>query len=449
MPRERHAVLTRLLEWWRQADPAPPAFLPSYSAREQARREAHLDRYLQAVEAELRAAPGGRPEQAAAEERLAAAFRLFAREALDFEDRHLDLLLAGGFAQTGREFARAARLYDPSMRAGDIFQASRNAWTANGLQIILGLPARLTPAIFGYSMLYPCTDNYLDHPGVSKADKRAFNRRFGARLAGGRLAPAGRHEEQAWALVGLIESQYRRAEHPEVFASLCAIHRAQERSIELAGAGAGDVLEIVFEKGGASVLADAWLAAGTLAPMAVEFAFAWGVALQLGDDLQDVADDARDGIRTAFSEAAGREPLDAATNRAFHFGARVLADLDGIGPAAPPAIKELIRTSFFMLLTGAAGEARQFYSAAYVRDLERRSPFTFEFLRSRRRRFARKRGILERLVGAFPAWDAPPEGILTTGTWPHCHPGAMRHPGPVLSAQDPTSADIGSLLVRG
>ena len=406
--------MTRLLDWWRQADPAPPTFLPSYPAREQARREARLDRYLEAVEAEVRAAPR---EQAAAEERLTAAFRLFGREALDFEDRHLDLLLAGGFTETGREFARAARLFDPSMSSDDIFQASRNAWTTNGLQIMLGLPARLTPAIFGYSMLYPCTDNYLDHPAVSKADKLAFNRRFGARLAGGQLAPAGRHEEQAWALVSLIEGQYRRTDHSDVFASLCAIHRAQENSLELhRGAGAGaDVLEIVFEKGGASVLADAWLAAGTLSPTASDFAFAWGVALQLGDDLQDVAADARDGIRTAFSEAAGREPLDAATNRAFHFGARVLADLDGIGATAPPAIKELIRTSFFMLLTGAAGEARQFYSAGYIRELERRSPFRFEFLRSRRRCFTRKRGILERLVRAFSVSDVSREGSLPLG----------------------------------
>jgi hypothetical protein len=435
MPRDPHANTARLLEWWREADPRPPGFLPSYSAREQARREAHLDRYLVAVEAELRAAPRTRPEQAAAEERLTAAFRVFAHEALDFEDRHLDLLLTGGFTGTGRELARAARLFDPSMSAGDIFQASRNAWTANGLQILLGVPARLTPAIFGYSMLYPCTDNYLDQPAVSKADKHAFNRRFGARLAGDNLAPAGRHEEQVWALVGLIESQYSRDEFPEVFASLSAIHRAQERSLQLHRAarqaearptlpvdpqphvghasacqgsppGAGDVIEIGFEKGGTSVVADAWLAAGALAPSEADFAFAWGVALQLGDDLQDVAADARDGIRTVFSEAAVREPLDAVTNRAFDFGARVLAGLDGIGTAAPPAIKELIRTSFFMLLTGAVGEARHLYSAAYVRELARRSPFTFEFLESRRRRFTRKRGILERLAGAFSA-DEP------------------------------------------
>jgi hypothetical protein len=404
MPRDPHAMMTRLLEWWHEADPAPPGFLPSYSVREQARREGRLDRYIEAIEAELRAGPRSAAEQAAAQERLTAAFRVFAREALDFEDRHLDLLLEGDFTGTGRELARAARLFDPSMSASDIFQASRNAWTANGLQILLGLPARLTPAIFGYSMLYPCTDNYLDQPAVSKASKHAFNRRFGARLAGEAVAPAGPHEEQAWELVSLIESQYGRAEYPEVFASLCAIHRAQERSLELhraAPAGAADVLEISFEKGGASVVADAWLAAGSLTRGEAEFAFAWGVALQLGDDLQDVAADTRDGIRTVFSEAAGREPLDAATDRAFQFGARVLAGLDRIGATAPAAIKELIRTSFFMLLTGAVGEARQLYSAAYVRELERRSPFSFDFLQSRRRRFTRKRGILERLAGAF------------------------------------------------
>jgi len=412
MPHDPHATMTRLLEWWREADPAPPGFLPSYSAREQARREAHLDRYLDAVEAELRAAPRTAAEQAAAQERLTAAFRVFAHEALDFEDRHLDLLLTGGFTGTGRELARAARLFDPSMSAGDVFQASRNAWTANGLQILLGLPARLTPAVFGYSMLYPCTDNYLDEPAVSKADKHAFNRRFGARLAGEHLVPNGRHEEQAWALVGLIESQYSRTEYPEVFASLSAIHRAQERSLQLhRAAGGGDVLEIGFEKGGAAVVADAWLAAGALSESEADFAFAWGVALQLGDDLQDVAADARDGIRTVFSEAAGRQPLDAVTNRAFDFGARVLAGLEGVGATAPVAIKELIRTSFFMLLTGAVGEARQCYSTAYVRELERRSPFTFDFLQSRRRRFTRKRGILERLAGAFSGGEADETGL--------------------------------------
>ena len=184
--------MARLLEWWRQADPAPPAFLRSYPAREQARREAHLDRYLEAVEAELRAAPRSRPWQAAAEERLTAAFCRFAREALDFEDRHLDLLLAGGFTETGREFARAARLFDPSMGASDVFQASRNVWTTNGLQVLLGLPARLTPAIFAYSCSTPVPTTPSITQAFQQADKLRIQPALGRAWREGRLRPPGR-----------------------------------------------------------------------------------------------------------------------------------------------------------------------------------------------------------------------------------------------------------------
>ena len=38
MPFDQAAAVTRLLGWWREADPQPPACLPTYSAREQARR---------------------------------------------------------------------------------------------------------------------------------------------------------------------------------------------------------------------------------------------------------------------------------------------------------------------------------------------------------------------------------------------------------------------------
>ena len=37
--------------------------------------------------------------------------------------------------------------------------------------------------------------------------------------------------------------------------------------------------------------------------------------------------------------------------------------------------------------------------------------FTFDFLKSRRRRFTRKRGILERLAGAFSGGEADETGL--------------------------------------
>ena len=114
------------------------------------------------------------------------------------------MLLKGGFAAIGTELAREARRFDPAVSTADILQASRNAWTACGLQMLLGRKMRLTPAIFAYSMLYPYTDNYMDDPATPAEAKLGFSARFGRRLEGhgrrsgqrprGRHMAAGRHD---------------------------------------------------------------------------------------------------------------------------------------------------------------------------------------------------------------------------------------------------------------
>src|SRR5262249_38831668 len=157
---------------------------------------------------------------------------------------------------------------------------------------LFGRAMRLTPSIFAYSMLYPYTDNYLDDPSVSAETKRGFSVRFGRRLSGDRLEPANRHEGFIWGLVALIEEEDSRSEYPQVFDSLIQIHSAQEKSIRLlrkaGAAGDVDVLRLSFEKGGTSVLADGYLAGGTLTSDQRRFVFYWGILLQLADDLQDV-----------------------------------------------------------------------------------------------------------------------------------------------------------------
>jgi hypothetical protein len=70
--------------------------------------------------------------------------------------------LGCGFLEATTAFARMARRFDPAITSAEIYQAARNVWTANFLQLLLGMPVRVTPAIFAYSMLYPYSDNYLD-----------------------------------------------------------------------------------------------------------------------------------------------------------------------------------------------------------------------------------------------------------------------------------------------
>jgi hypothetical protein len=167
-----------------------------------------------------------------AESAVLQAFAVFARAALDLDEVHLNLLVEG-FPHLARGLAEQARRFDPALSATDIFQASRNVWTAAGLQVLLGHRLELTPAIFGYSLLYPYTDNLLDDPNASADCKSAFNRRFRARLEGESLQPANHREGKVWALVDRIEGQYNRVRFPDVYRSLLAIQHAQEHSVGL------------------------------------------------------------------------------------------------------------------------------------------------------------------------------------------------------------------------
>src|SRR3974390_3017863 len=88
---------------------------------------------------------------------------------------------------------------------------------------------------------------------------------------------------------------------------------------------------ICCAKGGTSVLADACLVRGSLDEAESEFAFLWGVMLQLGDDLQDVREDLERGSDTLFTRAirAGR-PLDALVEQLLNFAATVGDRMDAL-----------------------------------------------------------------------------------------------------------------------
>ena len=107
----------------------------------------------------------------------------------------------------------------------------------------------------------------------------------------------------------LIERLYPRAEFPEVYLSLRAIHHAQMRSLDQQdGARTWDeraLLALSIAKGGASVLTDACLVRGSLTEDKAEFMFAYGVVLQLMDDLQDIRDDLANRHLTIFTRQTG------------------------------------------------------------------------------------------------------------------------------------------------
>ena len=375
-----------------------------FSLKEQQEREKAYDEELEAVEREAKKAPRTKAERLAAQDRIIASFARFSATALDLQ-REAVQFLTDDFLPVGTRLARWARRFDASLSMDDIIQACRNAWTACGLQPLLGERVDITPSILGYSLLYPYSDNYLDRADISAEEKLRFSERFRDRLRGERHSAQDDREAALWTLVTLIEEQYPRALYSQVFDCLLAIHRAQQESIaQISGGDScdhGEVLRMSCAKGGSSVLADACLARGWLHEEEGRFSFEWGVLLQLGDDLQDVHEDMQRGSITLFSRAAalGR-PLDSLVTQLLNFSERVGARMHDL-PHGTPIFKELLRTSSRSLIVGAVAESYQFFTPGFLEEAERCSPFRFAFLRERRKRLASRQGLYAALFDVF------------------------------------------------
>ena len=433
---ERQTAAT--MEIWRECGARPWMGGPRFGWLEQRRREKAYDAGLRAVEKEARKAPRSREERLEAQRRVVAVFPKFAAIALGLEGESIDLL-TGGFLPAGTELARWGRRFDPSLGTADLIQACRNAWTACGLQALLGEKMRMTPSIVGYSMLYPYSDNYLDGEGISKGEKLEFSARFRARLMGERLAARSAREASVWAMVQLVEEEFPRAEFPRVYECLLAIHRAQEMSIAQQKGGREcddtELLRISCAKGGTSVLADACLVRGRLTEEESRLAFEWGALLQLGDDLQDVREDLERGSVSLFSRAVAKgEALDELVTQLLNLSDRVTARMERM-PHGAEALRVLLRMSWRNLILMAVAGGREFYSREFLKALETNSPFRFGFLRKRAGKLAGRQGLYEVLIEAFlESGDEEVDALPAPAGWMEiCRGSAAIGPGELVA----------------
>ena len=387
-------LLQRFTRLWWSLDPTPPAFELAYSKQEQIRNEGLLQHALHILDHETGQVHAIEREERASKERIVTAWVDFARAASGITDRHVEALQAYGFAAAAREFYEQARQFDPAITDADIFQASRNAWSMNLIQLLLGLPVQVTPAVFAYSMLYPYSDNYLDDPAISADVKNAFNQRFRQRLKGARIRPANDHEARISELIAMIEAQYDRHRYPQVYEGLLAIQDSQSQSMKLLDAALSpyevDLLGICFAKGGASVLADGYLVAGDLTPQQQEFAFFYGTFTQLVDDLEDVERDISAGLMTIYALTARHWPLDRLANRTFQYGLKFLDCLDGFQGDHLSPLKEVIRLGLFPVLSLSIGSLGRYYTRPYLKHLQAHFPVRFSYANKLRKKLARR-----------------------------------------------------------
>jgi hypothetical protein len=361
-------MIRTYLKLWNEAGEEEPVFPQHYSRGEQRGNEQAADCIIADIDRERN--PEGIRQH----------LRRLARECAAARDYRLRMLESDEVWDVTQAFIRRARSFDRRLDAEALGQALRNVWVMNWIQIALGRPVTLTDSVFAYSLLYPYTDNYFDG-AADPGSKRLLAQRLRSRLEGLELAAAGPLEKRIFGLVGLIELDWQRSQHPEVYLSLLAIHDAQLNSMRHQRPGPADAALLAAEvyKGGSSVLADACLVVGDPGSSRSEFFFGLGVLLQFLDDLQDQTVDAACGQRTIFTCAECAPALDRITSRYYHFLGRVLDGAVGKGAVPEALLVEVHRScSAIMLMAVATNAAR--YTRRYRLSLEKYSPVSFAYL---------------------------------------------------------------------
>ena len=306
----------------------------------------------------------------------------------------IDFFIDNGYGQVTEDFINVAEEFDPNIDVMDIFQAIRNVWIMNSIQILYGMEVKLTPSIFAYSMLYPYSDNYLDDSNISTGEKVEFNNRFRNWLLALDDTPINKNEEHIKALVQKIEEEYNRVDYPEVYESLLYIHSAQVESLKQQKSMTipyeKDILGISFEKGGASVLADGYLVRGKLNQDEMSFYFAYGMFLQIIDDLQDIEEDLANNHMTILSQLAKEYPLDKLINKLFIFIDEFFLNENLFQSEDAVKLKQVIKDCSMIMIFEAISRNKKRFSKDYVKEMESYSYVRFSYLKKIKKKFQKE-----------------------------------------------------------
>lgn len=298
-----------------------------------------------------------------------------------FDRPFLRFFLDQGYLDVAEAFMLQAQTDDASLKGEDVFQAMRNVWIMNSLQLCWDIPLSLTPPIYAYSMLYPYTDNFLDNPSIPRQAKELFSKRLNAVLRGEEANSnsakmdfisgdeSNPDEKRVFELIDTIETAYPRNKYPQVFEAILLISLAQEKSLaqdESYSLSREECLNLSFFKGGSSVLADAFLVQADLTPEQMRFSFEYGTFLQLIDDLQDAIVDRANGQKSLFTDNryADEDVL------------RLIAYIDRVNEsdvhdrANMSLIKEVIAKCSLTMIMDAVGRNPGLISPALYRQVE-------------------------------------------------------------------------------
>ncbi|MEX1376875.1 MAG: hypothetical protein AB1Z23_05275 [Eubacteriales bacterium] len=389
-------LIEKYIELWQKTTP-DISFLKEYSYKDKKIKEKEIFKAIDELSEQISSLPDDINNKEW-QHQLKLKISQQARAFLKIQNKEFENLMIEGFLESTNDFISKAQKFDESLKFEDIYQAMRNVWIMNIIQVIGAKNIACTPSVFSYSMLYPYTDNFLDDPNISIDEKKLFNKNLKKRLEGDNIEPASDGEKQIYQLISMIESEYGREKYPRVFESILCIHAGQCKSIEqqdmAQNAKINEILNISIEKGGSSVLADAYLACGDPEENLADLMFGFGFVLQLVDDLQDAKADYQNNHITIFSGNVNNTKLDSLTKQLISFTANTL-DFSSSQSKYTESIKSLIFDNTLLLIFEAIWQNNNLYSKQFIRYIKKHMPYDYRKLHKKMRKLKKKFSSLE------------------------------------------------------
>lgn len=279
-----------------------------------------------------------------------------------------------------KRFLKKVRCFAPEMDIDDIGKAGRNYMVYSVFNILNDVEQACTDAIFGYSMLYPVTDNFLDDPNITPQEKKQYNQFIKEKLMGHCVTPKLGCEKTTFDLLEMVEQDYPRDSGSNIYTVLLCMLDAQiyslkqQRDIELSQE---EIFDISAYKGGVSVLADRMFVKKELVPDEITFYLGLGLILQIGDDLQDIYQDIKDKSQTIMTQKSD-DPvrLEKTVNKLFNFIKSIAKE----GKAGDARVVEALEKTCCQLVMTSILQSKDYFTKDYLDRIEKYLPVTTEFI---------------------------------------------------------------------
>lgn len=288
----------------------------------------------------------------------------------------MDRQTTGKFQGALEDFLKQARKFSPELSAEGLGQAARNFLVFTMFEEINQIAPSFSNSSFGYSMLYPFTDNYIDNTTCTDEDKVQYNQLIRDQIEGRAVHPRSMHQDKTCRLIQMIRDDYAGEQKTVVSMLLLMMLEAQQDSLRQQNRAEvltrEERLDISLVKGGVSVLIDRFLVDREITAEDLSFYLGFGFFLQLTDDLQDIKEDSLSGNQTIFTLGLSCEKEEQIVNRMFHF-------IHGLMKEDRPdqdAFRDFILSNCYLLIYASVFRSRDYFSTDFLKRIEKSFPVT-------------------------------------------------------------------------